>query len=1098
MANIFTYSVYTDDDLNFGSSGGDFFFEVPTDPPTLQLHISDSDTSLRAQGSGTENALGYIFDSTTNTYQSSSSNSVRLLAVDVWEVSGGNFITIYSVEINGVNYTIIADSDQQAYGGDTATYTSDATPSSIDYDTMPSSNETLPGATGGPNLGNNDHIFGGDGDDSLRGQAGADTIEGEAGDDSLDGGAGNDSLLGGADNDSLRGQAGNDTLDGGTGNDSLDGGTGNDSLLGGAGNDSLLGAEDNDTVEGGDGDDIVYGDGSDVRDPTQDTAAFNFNRANIDASGTSDGGVSNETVGESIIYENVATTADGVIIDARFTIISITEADGITASAMQVDLNNADTNDPNIVVLNMGANTANSFGGHKAEIIVEFFAASGPDAGQPITLNGTFVFRDLDETFVGGSTTDVERVTVATSEFTSYEIADPSSVTVVDNGNSFSFSGSRDNDQTTLSALEQEENQVALDFVNRSSFTVTLTSREVNSGFTFDTENFSSATIIGDASDEGNDSVSGGAGNDTLYGSSGNDTLDGGTGDDLIDAGDDADLILLNDSFGSDTILGSEGGTDLDTLSAIGLTTNGVDAIITGYSGGNLTGTIEESGTGAVTQFSEIETLVLSNNADSYDSSAVGAITVAGLDGDDTITTGSGADTISGGAGNDLISAGQGNDSITGGTGADTFQLLDTFGRDTIAGGADADVIDASGLTTHGINVTFTGDDSGTINDQSNANGTFSGVEDFVFSDQADNVNANAITSDDRDHDLAGGDDSYTASSSTGNRNVSGGAGNDTIVGGSGDDSIDGGTGNDSLQGNAGSDTLNGGDGQDTISLFESDTATGGLNDDLFNFVAGASTGAGGDTISVTGGEDPGDVDIDTLSLAGLTNLSGDKLTKADITFGGLEDGTFTLEDGTVVTFSEIERIICFDSNARIMTPTGPRAAGQLKLGDLVVTRDHGLQPIRWIGKRTVKAAGLLAPIEFDAGVFDNRNTLRVSPQHRMLIRDSALRLSHGVDEMLVAAKHMVNGTTIRQVSGGTIEYVHLMFDRHAIIFAEGIESESFHPGEMAYDALDPAGRSELFSLFPELAVSGPQGYGPSSRETLRAWELPPRFARSA
>ncbi len=1090
MANIYTYSAYTDAEMNF--DGGFTEFTVPTSAPSLQIHIEDTDTTLSRPQS---NAMAYIFDPSTGTY--TDSGQVELAVVDRWAVSGG-FVTVYAIDIDGDIYNIISESEQQTYSGQTATYDSVVEGSSIAYDAIPSWGETLTGAEGGPALGGDDAIYGLEGDDSLRGLSG------------------------------------NDTITGGDGNDSLDGAVGNDNLLGGAGDDSVLGGENDDTVEGGDGDDIVYGDGSDVRDPNQDAATFNFNRANVDTTNTSDNGDANETVGESITYEAVATTAEGVVVDARFTILSITESDGTTPSAMPVDLNNSDMGDPNIVILNLGATTTGGpgavYGGHKAEIIVEFFAASGPNTGQPIALNGTFVFRDLDETDPNnGLDTDIERVTVATSEFTSYEVATNTSVDVQDDANSFTFSGSRNNDQTTLTAVEQEQNQVALDFVNRESFTVTLTSRRVNSGFTFDTRNFTTPTTTGDASNEGNDYVSGGAGNDTLYGSSGTDTLDGGTGNDLIDAGNDSDIILLNDGFGADTIRGSEGGTDQDTLTAIGLSSNGVDVIISGFSNGNLTGTVEESGTGDVTEFSEIETLVLSNNDDTYDSTAVGAVTVEGLQGDDAITTGSGNDTIYGGnvntstggaasSGNDTISSGDGddyvyagdgadllivgtgNDSIRGQAGNDTFQLEDNFAQDTLSGDGGNDIIDASNLTAHGIDVFFSNSDNGTISDQTNASGEFSSIRDFVFSEQADNVNADNIASNVRDHDLAGGDDSYDADASTGNRNVDGGAGNDTIVTGLGDDNIVGGEGNDSLQGNSGADTLSGGAGSDTLTMFENDTATGGLGNDFFNFAPGASTGAGGDTIVATGGEDPGDSDIDTLSLAGLTNLSGNSLTKNDITFvnGDPEAGSFTMEDGTVVTFSEMERVICFDSEARIMTPTGPRAAGKLKPGDLIVTRDHGLQPVRWMGRRTVRATGALAPIQFDAGVFGNRNVLRVSPQHRMLLRDSSLRLTHGVDEMLVAAKHMVNDTTIRQISGDTIEYVHLMFDRHAIIFAEGVESESFHPGEMGYEALDPAGRSELFALFPELAVSGPQGYGPSSRETLKPWEVPASFARSA
>jgi Ca2+-binding RTX toxin-like protein len=103
--------------------------------------------------------------------------------------------------------------------------------------------------------------LGGDGNDrvsaelgwqnTLRGGAGNDTLLGSNWVDQLEGGAGNDELAGGADND---------TLLGGDGDDALYGNDGADSLDGGAGDDLLRGQADNDTLTGGAGNDIFDGD----------------------------------------------------------------------------------------------------------------------------------------------------------------------------------------------------------------------------------------------------------------------------------------------------------------------------------------------------------------------------------------------------------------------------------------------------------------------------------------------------------------------------------------------------------------------------------------------------------------------------------------------------------------------------------------------------------------------------------------------------------------------------------------------------------------------------------------------------------------------
>ncbi|RBI69945.1 hypothetical protein DQW77_14820 [Roseovarius sp. TE539] len=55
--------------------------------------------------------------------------------------------------------------------------------------------------------------------------------------------------------------------------------------------------------------------------------------------------------------------------------------------------------------------------------------------------------------------------------------------------------------------------------------------------------------------------------------------------------------------------------------------------------------------------------------------------------------------------------------------------------------------------------------------------------------------------------------------------------------------------------------------------------------------------------------------------------------------------------------------------------------------------------------------------------------------------------------------------------------------DRHEIISAEGLESESFHPGPQVMGDMDVATRAELLTLFPGLR----SGYGPAGRPEARA-----------
>ncbi|MGH1578332.1 Hint domain-containing protein [Planktotalea sp.] len=114
-----------------------------------------------------------------------------------------------------------------------------------------------------------------------------------------------------------------------------------------------------------------------------------------------------------------------------------------------------------------------------------------------------------------------------------------------------------------------------------------------------------------------------------------------------------------------------------------------------------------------------------------------------------------------------------------------------------------------------------------------------------------------------------------------------------------------------------------------------------------------------------------------------------------------------------------------------------------LKVGDKVLTRDDGGQEIRWIGQHTVRAVGDFAPIAIKAGTLNNTNDLLVSPDHRLFIYQRRDALGAGRSEVLVKARHLVNGDTVTQQDGGFVDYFQLLFDQHEIIYAEGIAAET-------------------------------------------------------
>ncbi len=187
------------------------------------------------------------------------------------------------------------------------------------------------------------------------------------------------------------------------------------------------------------------------------------------------------------------------------------------------------------------------------------------------------------------------------------------------------------------------------------------------------------------------------------------------------------------------------------------------------------------------------------------------------------------------------------------------------------------------------------------------------------------------------------------------------------------------------------------------------------------------------------------------------------------------------------VNFS-VPFVVCFARGTLIRTDKGEVAVEDLALGDLVLTRDDGLQPIRWRSGQTVDGRTSLAPILIKAGALGNDRDLLVSPQHRMLITDWRAEMLFGESEVLVAAKNLINDTNILRAPAASVEYFHFMFDRHQLVRANNAWSESFFPGNFALRAIDSGPRDELLAIFPQLRNPS-RGYGQSARKSLKPSE---------
>ncbi|MHA3916449.1 Hint domain-containing protein [Halovulum sp. GXIMD14793] len=235
--------------------------------------------------------------------------------------------------------------------------------------------------------------------------------------------------------------------------------------------------------------------------------------------------------------------------------------------------------------------------------------------------------------------------------------------------------------------------------------------------------------------------------------------------------------------------------------------------------------------------------------------------------------------------------------------------------------------------------------------------------------------------------------------------------------------------------------------------------------------------------VAANGGSGGGNDRGDTTYLFGGSGNSGtlfaaDGSDISSLTTSELND----IIGGLGNTFeTDVSDVVCFTAGTLIRCPQGDIPVEALRPGDLVITADRGAQPVRWIGRRQLGLAELMArpglrPVRIAAGSIAPGvpdSDLWVSPEHRLLLDGFRVSTLFDASAVLATARSLTGLGGIGVDNQTTaVEYIHIMFDQHEIVWSNGTPTESFHATASGLDNLAAATRAEVLTLFPELRTN--------------------------